>query len=153
MKYIRTLSIKQPWLYCITDLPPAEAKRIENRTWGPPSWLIGERIALHASKAWDTRAGIAAASRLAGQRLEELMPLIPTGAVVATAVLVGWIHMDGTAGGRSVGSVDALARYRYSPWFFGPVGWILDDVQKLSRPVPARGARGLWRWWWQGASE
>ncbi|MCA9971716.1 MAG: hypothetical protein KC425_15935 [Anaerolineales bacterium] len=137
---MKALSIKQPWLYCITDLPQIGAKRVENRTWTPPSQLIGERIALHASKTWDTRAGVAAASRLAMTYLEELRPSIPTGAVVATAVLVGVVRTDGTF----YSALDVqLGFYRYDRWFFGPYGWIFDFVQKLPQPLPVLGAREL----------
>ncbi len=32
-----------------------------------------------------------------------------------------------------------------SEWFFGPFGWILQDVVALAKPVPCRGAQGLWQ--------
>ena len=73
---MKALSIKQPWLYCITDLD----KRIENRTWKPPGWVVGQRIALHASKGFDERGG-PAAGELSGIHLFELE--LPKGAVVA----------------------------------------------------------------------
>ena len=31
-----------------------------------------------------------------------------------------------------------------SPWFGGPVGWVLSDIIVLPEPVPCRGAQGLW---------
>jgi hypothetical protein len=34
---------------------------------------------------------------------------------------------------------------RFGRWFFGPYGFVLDNVQPLHRPVPARGKLGLWR--------
>lgn len=29
-------------------------------------------------------------------------------------------------------------------WFFGPIGWVLEDVQKLEEPIPCRGMLDLW---------
>lgn len=31
-----------------------------------------------------------------------------------------------------------------SPWFFGPFGWILEEIRPLAEPVPCKGALGLW---------
>lgn len=30
-------------------------------------------------------------------------------------------------------------------WFFGPYGWILDEVTKLALPVHCKGALGIWK--------
>lgn len=137
---MKALSIKQPWLYCITDLPKDAAKRIENRTWKPPAAIIGRQIALHASKGWDSNVGVEAASYRAGVKLSRLALSIPTGVIVATAVVAGW-----------VGDYGAASELRFAPlcqdkWFFGPIGWVLEDVRKLEKPVPVRGSLGLWDW-------
>ena len=116
---MRALSIKQPWLYCITDLD----KRVENRTWKPPDWIIGQRIALHSSKKM---GDLVAASDIAGFKLSTVANDMPLGAIVATARVDGWID------------------FLDSKWFSGPVGWILSDVVKLHEPVPHRGRLGLW---------
>ena len=128
---MKALSIKQPWLYCITDLD----KRVENRTWLPPGWIEGKRIALHASKGFDDLGG-PAACELSGIHLFDLD--LPKGAIVATAVIRGWVDTEGEA------SHPLLARHANSKWFFGPYGWVLDDIQKLSVPVPCPGKLGLW---------
>jgi hypothetical protein len=130
---MKALSIKQPWLYCITDLD----KRVENRTWEAPGWIIGQRIALHASKTLD-HEGKRAASELAGFKLSTVVDDMPFGAIVATAVVLGWVHQQGDA------SHLLLSRHRNSKWFFGPFGWVLDDVRKLAVPVPCSGRLGLW---------
>lgn len=129
---MKALSIKQPWLYCITDLD----KRIENRTWKPPDWIVGRRIALHASKALD-HDGKRVASELAGFKLSTVVDM-PFGAIVATAVVLGWVDEWGHA------SHTLLPRHRNSKWFFGPFGWVLDDIQKLSAPIFCSGKLGLW---------
>lgn len=125
------LSIKQPWLFCILHA----GKTVENRTWAPPTWAIGTRIALHASKKDDEYT---VASRLAGENLTRYALNMPRGAVVATAVIAGWIDADGQVSSRDLLDFE-------SGWFFGPVGWVLRDVHALSRPIPCKGALGLWK--------
>ena len=129
---MKALTIKQPWLYAITDLD----KRIENRTWRPPDFVIGQTIALHASKADDPNgySAIQKVKRIA------LPAALPRGAIVATARVVGWLHEDNhfQLGETDPDDIDL------SEWFFGPFGWILKDVQKLPQPIPFRGALGLW---------
>jgi hypothetical protein len=116
---MKALSIQQPWLYAITDLD----KRVENRTWKPPWWIIGRRIALHASKI-DDRAGYVIIRDIANV---DVPPDLPRGCIVATAKVLGWIDESN------------------DKWFFGPYGWILDDINKISPgPVFCRGALGLW---------
>lgn len=124
---MKALSIKQPWLWAITDLD----KRVENRTWRPPKWAIGQRIALHASKK-DDLAGAPSIHRITGQFTA---PHIPRGAIVATAVVADYCD-----NGRRLDRLPV----EQDRWFFGPIGWILDDVRKLSEPVPCRGHLGLW---------
>lgn len=63
---------------------------------------------------------------------------MPMGAIVATAAILGWVDNSGVASGPN------LAHHLDSKWFFGPIGWVLYDVEKLVKPVPCRGALGLW---------
>ena len=122
---MKALSIKQPWLYCITNLD----KRVGNRTWKPPVWALGTTIALHASKKKDNKIGIREATHLAGVDLVEVV--MPLGAIVGTAVLAGYVTEE---------TIPAKDK-----WFFGPFGWVLDDVELLNWPVPCRGFLGLWQ--------
>ena len=46
-RQIKGLSITQPWASAIV----LGSKRIENRTWRPPEDMMGEYLALHASKS------------------------------------------------------------------------------------------------------
>ena len=87
---MKALSIKQPWLWAITDLD----KRIENRTWKPPQNIIGQRIALHASKKDDPHGE---------QKLYDIAGIHPPtdlhrGTIVATACIIGWL--DNTRNGN-----------------------------------------------------
>jgi len=130
---MKALSIKQPWLYCITDLD----KRIENRNWPPPRWLLGNRFALHASARMTTKLEQSAASQIAGVDLSHLVGEMPLGAIVATARLSQYF-LHPCHGGRSDREVDR--------WSFGPYCWGMSDVQKLITPIPCKGALGLWEW-------
>ena len=131
---MRALSIKQPWLYAIMHL----GKQIENRDWRPPDWIIGERIALHASARPDTLTAIASCQKIAGVMLPKNIPM---GRVLATAVIVGFVGIDGSG----VTNEERRSEVLNDKWFFGDYGWMLDDVRILETPVPYKGALGLWR--------
>lgn len=128
---MKALTIKQPWVDAICYF----GKRVENRTWQPPKSIIGERIAIHAGKAFDNEGhknfyrnelvgphGVVSF----GMWMLASSPKRPRGAVLATAVVE-----------RATSDGD-------SPWFTGPVGWVLRDVCVLEVPVPCRGAQGVW---------
>lgn len=116
---MKALTIKQPWLYAITDLN----KRIENRTWKPPEWIIGQRIGLHASRE-DDLSGFAAFRDITGV---DAPHDLPRGCIVSTARVVGFCN------------------HSEDDWFVGPYGWVLDDISKVfPGPVSCRGALGLW---------
>lgn len=132
---MKALSIKQPWLWAITNLD----KRIENRTWKPPLWIIGQRIALHASKQYDN------AGRMAIKEICGTIPLakyeLSLGYIVATAKITGWVNERGFGTGLGLFLPSTLIDDK---WFFGPIGWILEDVQLLDEPIPCKGALRLW---------
>lgn len=126
--WMYALTVRQPWADCILY----HGRRIENRAWKPPQRIIGERIAIHAGKELDTYAGFRAASQAAGADLWKQVYSMRRGAVVATAVVTG--------------SCSAESKEADSVWFTGPIGWLLDDIRILPRPVLARGYQGVWKW-------
>jgi hypothetical protein len=128
MSEYRALSIKQPWLYAIMEL----GKRVENRGWPPPEYIIGKRIALHASKSID-KDGARAIALIAGYSMPHDLPL---GCFLATAKVAGVITEEEIDSCVVSGNVDR--------WFFGPYGWLLDDIRKLEKPIPCAGKLGLW---------
>lgn len=135
------LSIKQPWLFCITD----GEKRVENRSWKPPASVMGQRIALHASAKHEEAWSYLEACKLTGRHIGEAE--FARGAIVATAVVAGYVHVrdDGMIV-EKVGDHSAVAAYdpTSDPWLVGKYGWILADVQKLPEPIPAKGSLNLW---------
>lgn len=93
-------------------------KRIENRTWRPPASLIGERIAIHAGAGWDKRG-----ERHTTARRGEL----PQGSVVCTVI------------------IDRVVEASDDPYWIGPIGWVLRDVEPVVGAPSVRGGLSLWR--------
>jgi hypothetical protein len=131
---MRAITLHAPWAWAIAHGP----KRVENRTWKPPSALLGQRIAIHAGRGLGT----------VGERESCILALLNTGIdppdewpqsrVLCTARLQGWIALDGSFSSEVV-------RYAYdSEWFCGPVGWVLEAVQAVPGEPSCGGERGLW---------
>ncbi len=121
---IRALTLHQPHAYCVVH----RNKRIENRDWAPPDWLIGEYLAIHAGKTVDVEAIERLETDPDSPCINTTMPdkdSYVTGAVVAVAKLVGVVTESD------------------DPYFSGPYGWVLDDVVAIE-PVPCRGYQKLW---------
>lgn len=116
---LQALTIKQPWVHAILH----EGKDVENRSWKRDfrGWL-----AIH-SAATPRRGAVFPR----GVRIPDLDDL-DYSAIVAIARVT-----------------DIRTPVR-SKWFYKPprgevnFGWILEDVRKLERPIPCKGALGLW---------
>lgn len=137
---MKAITLHQPWANLIAD----GYKTIETRGW--PTNHRG-LIAIHAGRK-SADEGITSVAR----SLAPIAPQIPVelwravhdgpfrlGAIVATACIVDCIRMDSSGGWAHDPIEHALGFYapdRYS--------WILTGVQKLERPVVARGAQGIW---------
>lgn len=138
---MRAITLHRPWPYVILRC----GKRVENRPWKPWAVVMGQRIALHAGKGWDERA-------------EQYLPaefgtveeprLIRQEGIVGTAVVEGWFASDEEVlktgkshEGLHWQKVNFLTKDRF---FFGPYGWVLEDVKELLTPVMCRGKQGLW---------
>lgn len=128
---MRFLSFSQPWLWSITDLPEPFAKRIENRKWTPPISEIGRRFALHAAESWDAK-GTSYFVKL-GVNAPGRFDMYARGQIVGVATI------------SRVVSTDATLLETQRRWFFGPYGWLLEDVHNLPSPIVMKGAQGF-RW-------
>lgn len=146
---LRALTLIRPWDEPVVD----GSKPVENRTWPPPRSILGRTIAIHAGRKYGS---------LDADFIEEelgyvVLPAhesdrVRAGTVVGVATVLG--ALDLRRGGRTLIYPDspdelrvceALEALEASPWFSGPVGWLLGDVVPLRRHVPCRGAQGLWR--------
>lgn len=134
------LTLWRPWHFAILHITQ-DPKRVENRPWKPWSSVIGQRIALHAGQYFDESVGFDYSDPRAHQA-----------GVVGTAVVRGWIHVSKELLLSLVTDVrhsptltqDEARGHAASCWFFGPYGWVLEDVRALSEPIPCRGAQSLW---------
>lgn len=133
---MKALTICQPYafLICLPETDPRH-KRVENREW--PTNCRGP-LAIHAGKSrewiqWD-------AEEVREEMYDITLAQMHFGAVVAIAQLVDCLLID-------------TIRHRYHdarhPWLRGHIHtsgtwcWVLQDVKPLSKPIPYRGAQGL----------
>ena len=123
---MKALTIYRPWTWAICH-PGPRAKRVENRNWTPPPWLIGTDLAIHAGKQYDDEE----ADRFITSIIGERPSACPQG-IVAVARVTGFRNRDGGT------------PHPDNPWFVGPVGWMIENVRVLPNPVPCRGAQGIW---------
>lgn len=150
---LKALSLTQPW----ASLVAIGAKAIETRSWGT---AYRGPIAIHASKGFPGEArdlvgvepfrSALLYDGLGAGKLAMIDGELPLGAIVAVADLVGcwrmgaaWLASEAmglNAIGVRVGEHEA-AFGDYTP---GRHAWLLHDVHALERPVPCRGALGLW---------
>lgn len=139
---MKALTLTQPW----AGLVASGIKLIENRNRRPPSKLLGERIAIHASREcrreiWPRIIEIDPSTALdypgpmgPRARLHQLAEI--TSAVIGIATLVTYVTR-----------ADQIAKYTdpdQRRWYFGLVGYVFDDTRILASPVPCRGALGFW---------
>ncbi len=165
---MKAITLTQPW----ATLVAIGAKRIETRSWktdyrGP--------LAIHAAKGFPKFArdicmykpfvcALMEHDYATGYVNSEIPMLLypdekplPLGEIVATCQLVrvariqhppekiqGW-RWDGPDGKQYEFELsnDEIAFGNYSP---GRYAWMLDDIQPLSDPIPAKGKLGLWEW-------
>lgn len=133
---IRGLTLIQPWAWAIVH----SSKRVENRTWTPPPWLIGGYVAIHAGKKVDEDTVDHLNEMLDDEdRNGEILEpdKLVTGAVVGVALLAGYVSDDEAPPER-------FEHILESQWYSGPVGFVLEDVTPIE-PVPCRGAQKFWR--------
>jgi hypothetical protein len=142
---MRALTLSQPWATIVA----AGLKSIENRKW--PLWpaLYGELFAIHAGAKFDDDGDIWIGSNFQGNAavLAELRQGFRHG--YRHGMILGVARAMGNivkATGRYEGDATSwdLDSLRASPWFFGPHGFVLEDVQQLREPVPCKGALGFW---------
>jgi hypothetical protein len=132
------LTLHAPWAYAVAHL----GKTIENRGWVVPSRLMGQRLAIHAGARSDASTWEAVERAYGLRSASVFRDTEPRGAVVAVATVAGMVdaRLEHDVRLEGIGSVD----HCFSPWWIGPVGWILSDVITLPSPVPCKGRLGVW---------
>ena len=151
---VYAITLHQPW----ASLIALGLKTVETRSWPAPARLVGQRIAVHAGKRLVRQPGEAIERELWARWGEHWPVNIPTGAVVATAVLTDMArvsHIDPSSGqavhdnSTEIGCAAGRRRTPIDPWGdFSPGRWLwfLDDVEALPKPIPAIGRQSFWRW-------
>lgn len=143
---MHALTVKQPWAEAIAR----HGKTVENRSRRPPAHLLGQRIAIHVAQSadqWEYYRGKPRWVHEINAGYQHMLPVdnwaksqgsdVPhAGRIIATARLVGWVAPDGAAWAPGILGINA----RESPWFTGPVGWVLANVRALREPVGAGGS-------------
>jgi hypothetical protein len=143
---MKALTLTQPW----ATLVAIGAKRIETR-----SFRVSYRgpLAIHAAKGFPNGAR---AQCLFEPFVSALRPHcatlgdIPRGVVLATCNLVDCLPMEAEVCLSGVfddyPNLDTPQERAFGNYSEGRWAWILEDVQRLDQPVPAKGALGLWEW-------
>lgn len=123
---MRVLTVRQPWASAIVQ----GWKDIENRTWetryrGP--------LLIHAAAAPPDPADLAPVETMLGRPLnrEERAEIMRRSGAGSCGGIVGIVDL-----------VDVVTAHP-SPWFVGPVGWVLRNPRPLPFR-PCRGRLGLW---------
>jgi ASCH domain len=118
---MKAISIRQPWAWLVVN----GHKDIENRTWATK---FRGKVLVHAGVHKVTKAEYADFVGRCRKRKIEEFPAI-----------------DGFRTGGIVGSVeivDCVLKSR-SPWFVGPVGFVLENARRL--PFKSmKGKLGIW---------
>lgn len=141
---MKGIALWQPW----ASLVAYGLKTFETRGWAAPGWLVGQRIAIHATKG--VEPGGEAAFRETCERPRFRWALrqigttaegLPRGAIVATAVLSRCVEMTDEliyeVEERNPVEVD------FGLWEPGRFAWALEDVVRLEEPVEFSGSQGL----------
>lgn len=136
---MRALSLIEPW----ASLVARGLKRFETRSWGT---AYRGPIAIHASKsreAIDETGYVESLFKEAGVPVPPWWPRraedYPLGRIVAVTALEDCWRM--TPEGIAARNRQEVA---FGAWAEGRFAWALSAARALERPIPCRGALGVW---------
>jgi len=123
MSFCKALTILQPFAHLIVE----GYKNVENRTWGTG---YRGRLYIHAGKGKRYMGDLES-------HTDVELPELDFGAILGHVDLIDCVTYE-------------QAR-QYNQWNLekllyteGPVCWILENPVKFEKPIPYRGAQGLW---------
>ena len=137
---MKALSLLQPYATLIA----VGAKKIETRSW---STKYRGPLAIHSSKGFSkllkelcNKEPFKTVLSKFGFNADNL----PLGKIVATCNLVNCINMTP----EFIGRVKSAKGYEidFGVYEVGRYAWILENVQPLAEPIPAKGKLSLWEW-------
>lgn len=140
---MRAISVWQPY----ASLLAVGAKKVETRHWPAHAGMVGERVAIHASKT--SRDLDIAHGGLFKQHLDRAADAgrlalvdneLPLGYILATARLSSCDTMG----------ADFAQQFTETEITFGwfapeRYAWVFDDLDTFPEPIPWRGAQGVFR--------
>lgn len=164
---MKALTVWQPWATLIA----IGAKPYEFRSWSPPRWLIGQRIAIHAGvrpvRQAEVRALVLALRGRPGHTnpcmhrdlalpmLEHVLRSLKGvenslfGTEEAAHLPLGHVICTAVVGQPKHGAAcaaefgEAFGNDSERPGTFN-WGWPMLDIRHVIPPMPVRGAQGLW---------
>ena len=145
---MKALTLSQPW----ATLVAISAKRIETRSWKTE---YRGKLAIHAAKGFGKEARFLLGETPFYETLFENHHIqekaLPLGAIVAICDLVHVVPIDNNPVKLYTSSLGIRWHLTEQERSFGDYtpgryAWLLDNVQKLAPPIPAKGALGLWNW-------
>ena len=150
---MKALTLTQPW----ATLVAIGAKRIETRSW---STRYRGPLAIHAAKKYPYEARHFTTEHVCYEAIGGnglgWTPILPLGAVVATCNLIDCVQMRVMNYGLDAQPAGILGPYtemlngcherEFGDYAPGRYAWILRDIKRLSKPIPAKGMLGLWEW-------
>ena len=122
---MKALTVRQPWAWLLFH-----GKPVENRGWyttyrGP--------LAIHAAKGM-ARAEYEDAVYFVAEFDRELARRIPPESSLVFGAVIGTVLQY------------ACVRHHPSPFFQGDYGHVYTGQNEFLKPIPAKGALGLWDW-------
>ena len=129
---MKAISLTQPW----ASLVALGEKSVETRGWRPTS-VLGDDIAIHASNGFPLQCRQLCDQPVFAGALKQSWTQLPIGAVIAVVNVMSFYPTEDLRGLDGV----ELAFGDYGPKRFG---WFLQNVRPLAKPVPCRGALGIW---------
>ncbi|MHA6484491.1 ASCH domain-containing protein [Paenibacillus sp. strain BS8-2] len=139
---MKAITIHQPWATLIA----LGTKKYETRSW---STKHRGPIAIHAAKHLDLDAFRDERIRSALLEYGYTSDSLPTGAIIATAVLSDCIKsVDTWTDGYILenGVYVYSPEYEYGDFTPGRYAWEMREVYELPKAIPAKGQQGLWNW-------
>lgn len=138
---IKALPLWQPW----ASLVIWGEKELETRHWQAPRAIIGQRIAIHATKTrgelWICNTNPFFRSALVAHLDPRQGPEdLPFGALIGTVKLTDCWEMDkGFVDGMRDGAPN---EYAFGNYEVGRFAWKLEDPEPIT-PVPWKGSQGI----------
>jgi len=145
---MKTITLFQPW----ASIVAIGEKKIETRSW---STKYRGKLALHAAVKKNNANIPMSHAKVFREALKKhglvLKRDFPTGAIIATCKLTACLKIisedkkENTAQLKT-GYLVSGNEYYFGDYTPGRYAWILEDVQPLEEPIPAKGMQKLWNW-------